>query len=606
MKHNTSIQIALLEDAGPVAPASIMGVNLEMIKDASAGLVSDGLDNSKFCGPADGLTGLAPGWHPITHNMGGMHCRLVPGMSLSGGESQLVHVYGGATGRGIVQKGIGLKENEELEVELWAKVRHHPVTLQLSFGSTIRSVQYDAAEVTIDSAYWKPYKVKLRAKREDRSAIFMITFVTNGQVLFDQVHVRPVGASHISKELMDVLKELRLPNVRFPGGSVTACYYWRNGTGPVHLRPSLPDPCFKWRVDYEFGMEEYMRMCQEQQMQPFITVNIGSATPEEIGEQAAYCADWYRRQGLEPPVAFFNVGSEHHGAWEPSHMTAEMYVEALRVFVPIIRANYPNPRIVVMGYPESVGVDGPNTQLRQAVLQDAQGLFDTILLHIYSGGWSDDPQEWAAKAAAGAIATGKRMRNLLEDCRAAGSDAKIALTEWGFRNEAMHWDGKGFFEPDDAAHGIYFAGMIHMLAGLAPDIEVANYYHLVNAMGMVRNDGGFVSGTGVSELYKLYRTAFPGQVLPLSVQSPQFDNGVAQADALAVRAADTMYVFVSNRSTDQAMRVRLDGWQGDVAAAVMLSAEEMGAPFRPAEPPRRDGQDVELPPLSVVRLEVAL
>lgn len=603
--QTANVLVSLLGDSGPVAPAATMGVNLEMIKDAHAGLVSNRLDNPKFCGPADGQTGLAPGWHPITHNMGGMHARLVPGMSLSGGESQMVHVYGGATGRGIVQKGIGLKADEELEVELWAKVRHHPVTLQLSLGSTIRTVQYDAAEVTIDAAYWKPYTIKLRAKREDRAATFTIAFQTNGQVLFDQVHLRPAGTSPISEETQELLRELRLPTVRFPGGSVAACYRWRYGTGPSHLRPSLPDPCFKWRIDYEFGMEEYMRMCQEQQMQPFITVNVGGATPEEVGEQAAYCADWYRRQGLTPPAAFFGVGSEHHGAWEPSHMTADMYVDVLRTFVPVVRANYPNARIVAMGYPESVGVDGPNTALRQSVLKDAQGLFDVLLLHIYSGGWSDDPQEWAAKAAAGAVSTGQRLRQLRDDCRAAGSDATIALTEWGFRNEAMHWDGKGFYEPDDAAHGIYFAGMIHMLASLAPDLEVANYYHLINAMGMVRNDGGFVSGTGVSALYKLYRPAFPGQVLPVSVESPLFANGVPQAEALAVRTEETTFVFVSNRSPSEAIRVRLDGRPGTVRGAAMLSAREMGAPFRETTPPAVDDGAVELPPLSVLRLELA-
>lgn len=590
--------------AGPVASAHLLGVNLEMIKDTHAGLVSDRLDNPKFCGPADGLTGIAPGWHPITHNMGGMHCKLVPGMSLSGGESQMVHVYGGHSGRGIVQKGIGLKADEEYEVEMWAKVRHHPVTLQLSLGSVIRTVQHDMAEVNIDAAYWKRYTVRLRPKHEDRAATFTITFVTNGQVFFDQVHLRPVGSSHVSEEMLELLRDMRLPNVRFPGGSVAANYYWRNGTGPVHLRPSLPDPCFKWRIDYEFGIDEYLHMCKDQDMKPFITVNIGSVTPEDVGEQAAYCAEWYRKMGLEPPEAYFMIGNEQFGAWEPSHMNGDMYVDVLRVFVPVVRANYPRTRIIALGYPESAGVDGPNTPLRQPILQEAAGLFDILMIHNYAGGWSEDAEEWASLAAAQPAKARDRLLQLREECREAGSEATLAVTEWGYRNEAMHWDGKKFFEPDDAAHGIFFAGMIHVFASLAPDLEVANFYNLINAMGMVRNDGGFVSGTGISDLYKLYRPAFPGEVLPLSVESPTFAGGVPWLDALAIRTGETTFIFLSNRSPSGLLQVQLDGViGGELRSVVMLSADSVGTQYREAVSPIPDGARLTLPPLSVVRIE---
>lgn len=580
-----------------------MGVNAEMITFTHEGFVSDRLDNPKFCGPADGLTGIAPGWHPITHNMGGMHCKLVAGMSLSGSESQMVHVYGGHSGRGIVQKGIGLKADEDLEVEMWAKVRHHPVTLQLSLGSSVRSVTYDKAELTIDAAYWKRYTLRLHAPREDRNATFMITFITDGQVLFDQVHMRPVGASHVSAEMLELLDELRLPNVRFPGGSMAANYYWRHGTGPVHLRPSLPDACFKWRMDYEFGIDEYLQMCIDQQQQPFITVNIGSATPEDIGEQAAYCAEFYRKQGLEPPQAFFMIGNEHYGAWEPAHMTAEMYVEVLRAFVPFIRAHYPASRIIALGHPESVGVGGPHTPLRKSVLQDVPELFDILAIHFYGSGWSEDPEEWASLAAANPPRIRGRLQQLLDDCREAGSEAKLALTEWGFRNEAMHWDGKKFFDPDDAAHGIYFAGMIHVLASFAPHLEVANYYNLINAMGMVRNDGGFVSGTGVSDLYQLYRPAFPSEWLPVSIESPKFANEVSMLDALAVRAEGSNYLFLSNRSVTHELEVHLNGWEGSGRTIKMLKAEAMDIPHKEVSPPQLEHHALKLPPLSVVRIQ---
>lgn len=596
-------RVAIVGNEGPVAPQTILGVNLEMVKDTHAALVSDRLDNPKFCGPADGQTGIAPGWHPIFHNMGGMHARLVPGMSLSGGESQLVHVYGGSSGRGLVQKGRFLKAGEQLEVEIWAKVRHHPVTVRVAIGTAKRSADYDAAEITIDAAYWKRYTVILRAPRDDRDALFSITLETNGQVMFDQVHLRPVGAGHVSDSMLGTMRELALPTVRFPGGSISGCYHWRHGTGPVHLRPSLPDPCFKWRLDYDFGIEEYLQLCQEQNIRPFISVNIGSGTPEEAGEWAAYCADWYRRKGLEPPAAYFMMGNEQYGVWEPSHMEADMYVEALRSYVPAVRANYPHALIVAMGAPECAGVDGrPDTPLRRKVLEEARGLFDVLTIHAYPGGWSDDPEQMIVKAAAGAVSVRSRLKQLIADCRDAGSDATVAMTEWNFWTQAAHWDGRGFFEPDDASHGIFFAGMVHAFAGLAPDVELANYYNLINVMGMLRNDGGLIARTGISGLYALYRPAFPGQVLPLAIDSPEMADGLPQLDALAVRTNDADYLFLANRSVRESIAVKLDGMKERFRSAMLMQAQDAASPFREAVAAATNGTEVELPPLSVIRL----
>ncbi|WP_146250178.1 hypothetical protein [Paenibacillus flagellatus] len=580
-----------------------------MVKGTHAGLVSDRLNNPKFCGPADALTGIAPGWHPIIHNMGGMHAKLVPGMSLSGTESQMVHVYGGVSGRGIVQKGRYVRAGEILEVELWAKVRHHPVTVRVSLTPARSNALYDAADITIDAAYWKRYTARLNAPRDDREARFFITFVTNGQVLFDQVHLRPAGEGHVSEPMLETMRALRLPTVRFPGGSISSCYRWRHGTGPVHLRPSLPDPCFKWRIDYDFGIEDYLQMCLEQDIRPFVSVNIGSGTPAEAGELAAYCADWHRMQGVEPPEVYFMMGNEQYGAWEPSHMEADMYVEALREYVPLVRSNYPRARIVAMGAIECEGMDGrPATPLRHKLLEDGAGLFDVLTIHTYPGSGFDEPERQIARAAAGAASARSKLVQLIADCRDAGSDVKVAMTEWNFWTQATHWDGLGFFEPDDAAHGLFFSAMVHVFAGLAPDLELAHYYNLINVMGMLRNDGGHVSPTGVSGLYELYRPAFPGQVLPIAVDSPQLDDGSLQLDVLAVRTDEADFVFIANRSVRESVAVELAGMEGRPGSAALMLAADAASPFREEDAATASssvgsaGTETLLPPLSVVRL----
>ncbi len=202
--------------------------------------------------------------------------------------------------------------------------------------------------------------------------MFFITVQGQGIVWLDQVHLLPEGEPVVRRELTDAWRALRIPVLRFPGGCISTNYHWGHGTGPRHLRPTLPDPVFKWETNYEFGTDEYLALCLEQGIQPQISVNVGSGTPDEARDWAAYCAAWYARQGAEPPEIYWQIGNEHWGAWELGNMSGEMYAEALREYVPAIRAAYPRARIVALG-PEQGEVFDPDQRLpwREPVLAHA-------------------------------------------------------------------------------------------------------------------------------------------------------------------------------------------------------------------------------------------
>lgn len=600
-------RIELLDNEGPIAPATLLGANLDMTLYTHQGLVSERLENPKFCYPFHEQTGLAHGWNPSIHNMGGMHCRLIRGVSLSGDESQMVHVYGGGQGnRAILQKGVVLRAGERLEAEMWARVRHAPVTLEISIHSISRKPRYDSGRIVVDSAHWKRYTVPLHTDSADDNAVFSIDFITDGQVYFDQVHLRPAESSHLNEHMDEFMGRMKVPTVRFAGGSLSGVYDWKKGTGPVHLRPSLPDPVFKWRIDYDYGIEEYLDQCLRQDIFPFLNVHIGASTPEAAGEMAAYCENWYRQRGLTPPTVYFMIGNEEYGFWEPGHMNAAMYVEALKQFVPVIRSHYSSPRIIALGTEQSDGA--PNqapTPLRELVLKEASGLFDMLTIHRYCTGWSDQPAEQIEFSIAGVESIRRDLSRLIADCRAAGSKAAAAMTEWNFWLQAAHWDDQRFFESDDARHGIFYAGVVHAMASLAPDMEMATYYNWVNVMGMVHTHGGRVQETGISDLYKLYRPAFPGKVLPVNLETPKLEAGHAQVDALAIRSEDACYVFLCNRSAEHSCAVRVTGsGRGAASELRLLHAESVLEPMTEREAVWADQvrEVLELPPLSVARI----
>ena len=142
-----------------------------------------------------------------------------------------------------------------------------------------RAPEYDAATIRVTAGYWKPYTALLTPMGDDDAAVFYLTVEEQGVVWLDQVHLWPEGEPAVRRELTEAWRSLHLPVLRFPGGCISANYHWVHGTGPRHLRPTLPDPVFKWQTDYEFGTDEYLALCHEQGIQPQITVNLGSGTP---------------------------------------------------------------------------------------------------------------------------------------------------------------------------------------------------------------------------------------------------------------------------------------------------------------------------------------
>ena len=125
-----NIIIQYLEKSDCIAPETLLGHNLEMTFGAEDGLLTERLSNPKFSGIADPQTGIATRWQmgPNNNSLGARY-ESTKGMFLSGCESQLIHNYSGREACGILQTDRIVLKGEVLQVSLWARVQHHPVTL---------------------------------------------------------------------------------------------------------------------------------------------------------------------------------------------------------------------------------------------------------------------------------------------------------------------------------------------------------------------------------------------------------------------------------------------------------------------------------------------
>lgn len=586
------------------ASSQILANNIEAYENTIPSMLSDRLRNAKFAGPANPQTGLAAEWEPAGNTMNGFSCLLSPGMYLSGREAQIVHNYAQRSGCGILQAGVRVRAGEEFEVEMWARAQHSPVTLTVDLRLPGRGAPAaSTASMTFDLAHWHRRTCRIQSPG-DWAATFHMTIPPESRVVIDQVHLRPVGQTHVSQELLDAFGQFPCPVLRFAGGCASCTYHWEHGIGPVHLRPVCDDPVFKYKLYYDFGTDEYLDLCAAKGIRPMITLNTSTATPEQGAAWAAYVRNWYASRGLAIPAAYFLFGNENYGTWEIGHMTGEMYVAQLREFVPLVRAAYPEARMMAIGEWDSHGLRDENkTPWRSLVIEKAADLFDSLVVTRYSWGTDSLPLPQNMQGLANNLADKEAdLQRQAQTLRDAKLDRTIGIVEWNYWTRASHNDHAGFLEPNDIRHCLYSAGFINAFCRIGEILEVANFYSLVNTMGMIHVHDGRVELTDLVKVFNLYADALPGEVLAVDIDAPPLTEKHKVIDANFIRKGKTTYGFLVNFSATETTEASLEGL-GAVGQARGLSSPDILQPVVEFKPVVK-GAVVHLPPMSLVRVEV--
>ena len=124
----------------------------------------------------------------------------------------------------------------------------------------------------------------------------------------------------IRNDMVEALKKIDCPNIRWPGGCFADLYHWRDGIGPRSDRPVRENLVWEVLESNEFGTHEFMDLCEQVGCEPVIVGNMGSGTVQEMHEWADYLTgdkktaitDLRRKNGRDKPwnVKYFGVGNE--------------------------------------------------------------------------------------------------------------------------------------------------------------------------------------------------------------------------------------------------------------------------------------------------------
>jgi alpha-N-arabinofuranosidase len=386
-------------------------------------------------------------------------------------------------------------------------------------------------------------------------------------------------------DVLEALRDLRVPVLRWPGGNFVSGYHWLDGVGPVGERPRRSELAWRTVESNRFGTDEFMDYSRALGAEPYVCVNLGSGSPEEAQAWVEYCnvaggthwSDLRRRHGREEPygVRYWGLGNEMYGSWQIGALDADDYVKKAREAAKLMRWTDPSVQLVSCG----------NTGWSDWDVRVIDGLaahVDLHSIHLYTGSRNHHANvfmphlaERAIRICAGLIERARHEQRIAHQIR-------IAYDEWGVWYREFDAQ-KGLEERYTLSDALAVASFLNGFVRGGEAVGLANLAQLVNVIAPV-----FTSPEGhfrqtIYHPLRLYSELTRAESVDVVVEAPRQELTDAEAssspwshhygdlgpfsllDAIASRDPDAEHLTlaVSNRDAEAAHQVQVrlaEGW----------------------------------------------
>ena len=451
------------------------------------------------------------------------------------------------------------------------------------------------------------------------------------------------------RDVIDLVRELGISTVRYPGGNFVSAYRWEDGVGPVDERPTRLDPAWHSLETNEFGLNEFMEWTRASGTEPMMAINLGTRGIQEAldlldytnGSEATALADLRRSHGYEAPhgVRLWCLGNEMDGPWQIGHKTAQEYGRLARETARSMRSVDPDLVLVACGSSSS---NMPTFgEWEREVLTEAYDEVDLISAHAYYREAEDlgsflasavDMDHFIASvtATADAVGAARKSRKRID----------ISFDEWNVWYHAEEdpavvtggaWPQAPRMEEDvyTVADAVVVGNLLISLLRHTDRVASASQAQLVNAIAPIMTEpGGPAWRQTIFHPFALTSRHAAGTVLRAVIASEQYETArfgmVDVVDAVATYDAKSgdVVIFAVNRGVDAPTALTVDlsrfGAGAQVVDAVTFSSDDhhwrASASDSTSVLPRtnataavRDGElTVELPAISWAMIRVAV
>lgn len=346
-------------------------------------------------------------------------------------------------------------------------------------------------------------------------------------------------------DVMDEIRTLGVPIIRWPGGNFVSGYNWLDGVGPKKDRRPVLDRAWNTTDSNQFGTDDFIMWARQVGTEPLFGLNFGTGSVEMAVALVEYCnvdkgtrwSDLRRQNGYEAPhnVKYWCLGNEMDGPWQIGHMTAVDYGRKATDAARQMRAIDPSVKLIACG---SSGPFMPTyIEWDRQVLEECYGVVDGISLHRYFGNAGETGGD-SSRYLAMNLAMDRQIEEIINVCdmvrglKRSNKQLFLSFDEWnvwyrqrggdasnGYRKTAPHLLEE-VYNLEDA---LLVGGLINSLLRHSDRVRVACLAQLVNVIApLVTNENGVLRQT----IYYPYASALHnarGNVLSLMPEGPSYE-----------------------------------------------------------------------------------
>ena len=396
-------------------------------------------------------------------------------------------------------------------------------------------------------------------------------------------------------DVINALKELEIPVLRWPGGCFADDYHWRDGIGDKDKRPYMVNTNWGKVVENNhFGTHEFFELVEQLGTEAYICGNVGSGTVKEMRDWVEYMtfggdsplANERRKNGREEPwkLKFFGVGNENWGCG--GNMRAEYYADEYRRFATFLRDYGDEPLYKIVGGPNERDEHWMEVMMQQTA-HNASG----ISLHQYTipENWqnkgdsiSDDEDQYykllnSALKMEGTI----KLHESIMDRYDAEKKTALIVDEWGNWFDVMPGTNPGFLYQQNTIRDAITAMLsLHIFQNHCDRIYMANIAQMVNVLqSMILTEGDKMVKTPTYYLFKMMKNHMDAELLDVFYDEKAYEVSDIKLPKISVNASvknGEYLVTVCNTSLTDSEELVLDiDVSVNSACASILTADNL-------------------------------
>jgi alpha-N-arabinofuranosidase len=387
----------------------------------------------------------------------------------------------------------------------------------------------------------------------------------------------------IRNDVVEALRKLKIPNLRWPGGCFADEYHWMDGIGPRENRASIVNTHWGNVVESNhFGTHEFFDLCEMLGCEPYVNGNLGSGSVKEMSQWVEYCthpggtpmSELRKQNGREEPwkLKYFGVGNESWGCG--GNMRPEHYADEYRRYQTYVR-HYEENRV----YKIACGANADDYEWTEVLMRRAGGFMDGLSLHYYTvpgEGWEKkgsatqfDENEW--------FITLKKCFKLEELLQRHGGimdrydpEKRVGLIvdEWGTWFDVEPDTNPGFLYQQNTLRDALVAGLsLNIFNQYADRVQMANIAQTINVLqAMILTDGAKMILTPTYHVFEMWKAHQDAQLLPTHLSCEEYSSGKESIPSVSASA-----------SKDDAGQIHLTLCHTDPAQSASLEIELRGA-----------------------------